>query len=126
MLDRERLYNAIATAISPYARESAPEDIEEDPIEDPFVIETATFLTQEIIDSRVEITEEQAELDDDDLENLPLSNVLSPHLIELLGIVDPIRIISNIIEIYYTPEPETEHHHLRNGPCEVLSLRLLS
>jgi len=122
MVDREKLYQAIVKAIVPCAKETAPENLdEEDPLQDPFVIETATFLTQEILDSNIDITEDQEELDDQELENLPISNILTPHLEELLGADDPIRIISNIIEIYYTPEPEPEYHHLRNGPCEVSS-----
>jgi len=122
VLDRNRLYNAITTAILPHA--TRHEDDEELESEDAFIRETATFLTQEIIDSNIEITEDQAELDDEQLENLPISN-LSPHLNQLLDITDPIRLISNIIQIYYTANSEEPHYHIRNGPCEVSLSSLL-
>ena len=111
---------AIEEAILPYAKETAPEDADGDPLNDPFVVETATFLTQEVIYSKIDITEEEADLDDEDIEDLPISHILTPHLIELLSPKDPISIISTIIQIYIAPEPAPEiHHHIRNGPCEV-------
>jgi hypothetical protein len=120
MLDRERLQAAIEEAILPYAKET--EDADGDPLNDPFVVETAAFLTQELIYSKADITEEQADLDDEDIENLPISNILTPHLLELLSPKDPISIISTIIQIYSAPEPDPEiHRHIRNGPCEVYS-----
>lgn len=120
MLDRERLQAAIEEAILPYAKET--EDADGYSLNDPFVVETAAFLTQELIYSKADITEEQADLDDEDIENLPISNILTPHLLELLSPKDPISIISTIIQIYSAPEPDPEiHRHIRNGPCEVYS-----
>ena len=120
MLDREKLQASIEEAIFPYAKETAPENQDGDPLNDPFVVETAIFLTQEVIYSKLDITEEQADLDDEDIENLPISHTLTPHLIELLSPKDSISIISTIIQIYTAPEPDPEiHRHIRNGPCEV-------
>jgi len=118
MLVREKLQSAIEQAITPYANETSEEvDVDQ---ADPFVVETATFLTQELIDSKVEITEDQAVLDDEDLEGLPISHILTPHLQELLSPKDPLAVVSNIIQIYTSPEPDPEtHKHLRNGPCKV-------
>ena len=121
MLDREKLQAAIEEAILPYAKET--EDADGDPLNDPFVVETAAFLTQELIYSKADITEEQADLDDEDIESLPISHILTPHLLELLSPKDPISIISTIIQIYSAPEPDPEiHRHIRNGPCEVFYL----
>ena len=50
-----------------------------------FVIKTTKFLAQELIDSKIEITDDQADLDDQDLENLPITQVLSSHIIERLS-----------------------------------------
>ena len=87
---------------------------------DSFVIETTKFLAQELIDSKIEITDDQADLDDEDLENLPITQVLSYHIIELLSPPEPLNIISTIIQLYTSPGPGPEtHYHLRNGPCEV-------
>jgi len=87
---------------------------------DSFVIETTKFLAQELIDSKIEITDDQADLDDEDLENLPITQVLTPHLIQLLSPPDPLNIISTILQLYIYPGPGPEtHHHVRNGPCEV-------
>jgi hypothetical protein len=123
MIDRERLQSAITDAISPYAKETVPEDEDdevEDPVNDPFVIETANYITQEIIDSGLNIEEEQADLDDEDLENLPLYHILSPLLAELLSTPSSLQIMSNIIQTYFTPEPDPHtYRHIRNGPCQV-------
>ena len=119
MLNREKLQRAIEEAILPFTKETAPDDAE-DYLIDSFVVETATFLTQEVIYSKIDITEEQADLDDEDIESLPITYTLSPHLHELLSPKDPISIISTIIQIYTAPEPDPEiHRHTRNGPCEV-------
>jgi hypothetical protein len=114
MVDRDKLYEAIRQTIWPYA----DTDNDDDATNDSFVTETATFLTQEIVDMNIEITEEQTELDDDELENLPISN-LSPHLTQILSVNDPIRLISSIIQLYCTPVQETQFHHYRIGQCEV-------
>jgi hypothetical protein len=125
MIDREKLHSAIIQAITPYAKETAPEHIDtedEDPSNDPFIIETASFLSQEIIDSGLDITDDQADLDDEDLENLPLFHILAPHIPELLSTTETSTIISNILQIYTSPDPESEtHSHTRYGPCEVSS-----
>jgi hypothetical protein len=119
MIDREKLQRAVTRGILPYALETAEEE-EEDAYHDPFVIETASFLSQEILESGIEITDEQAELDDEELENLPLTNLLFPHLQELLSVKDPINIISSILQIYTAPDPDPElHRHVRYGDCEV-------
>jgi hypothetical protein len=122
VVDREKLYTAIAGAILPYTEETAPEDADGDPLNDPFVIETATFLVEEIIYSGIDITDEQAELDGEELENLPITQILTPRLNELLSPKDPLQIISAIIQLYTSPDPSPERRqHLRNGPCEVSS-----
>jgi hypothetical protein len=121
MIDREKLQSAIVQAITPYAKETAPEDTEaEDPLNDPFVSETASFLFQEILDSGLDITDSQADLDDEDLENLPLYQILSPPIHQLLATTETLPIISNILQIYTSPDPDPEsHQHARYGPCEV-------
>ena len=119
MIEREKLQTAIEQAILPFASEASQEQ-NGDPTDDSFVIETTTFLAQELIDSKIEITEDQADLDDEDLENLPITQVLAPHLIELLSPPEPLNKISTILQVYTSPDPGPEtHHHLRNGPCEV-------
>jgi len=118
MIEREKLQTAIVQAISPFANEEIQEEGGED--DDPFIHETATFLAQELIDSKIEITDDQADLHDEDLENLPITQILSPHIIQLLAPSDPLNIISTIIQIYTAPDPDPETHpRLRNGPCEV-------
>ena len=120
MFDREKLQNAIAQAILPYTQEIIAEDIrEEDPLMDPFVIETAAFLTQELIDSKIDISDDQADLDDEDLENLLIAQILTPHLRELLSAKDPMARISSILQIYTAPEPVEVHRHVQYGECEV-------
>lgn len=120
MLDREKLQSAIEQAIFPYSKDSAEEASEGEEGFDPFVLETSSFLTQELIDCEIEIIDEQAEMDDEDLESLPITHILTPHLQQLLSLKDPLAIISNIIQIYTSPPPEPEtHEHQRNGPCEV-------
>jgi hypothetical protein len=119
MIEREKLQTAIEEAILPFANETSQEQ-NGDVTDDSFVIETTKFLAQELIDSKIEITDDQADLDDEDLENLPITQVLSPHIIELLSPPEPLSIISTIIQIYTSPGPDPEtHYHLRNGPCEV-------
>ena len=121
MIDRGKLQSAIIQAITPYAKETAPEDTDGDPLNDTFVIETASFLLQEILDSGLDITDDQADLDDDDLENLPLYQILSPPIHQLLATTETLPIISNILQIYTSPDPHPEsHEHTRYGPCEVL------
>ena len=101
MLNGEKLQSAIEQAITPYANESS-EQVDVD-LADPFVVETATFLTQELIDSKVEITEDQGALDDEDLESLPITHILTPHLQELLSPKDPLcNCIKHYPDIYFT------------------------
>jgi hypothetical protein len=121
MIDREKLHSAIVQAITPYAKETASEDIDgEDLLNDPFVIETASFLFQETLDSGLDITEDQADLDDEELENLPLYHILVPPIHQLLSTTETLPIISNILQIYTSPDPDPEtHQHTRYGPCEV-------
>lgn len=123
VVDREKLYTAIAKSILPCIDEATQEDADDDPLNDPFITETATFLVEEIIYSGIDITDEQAELDNEDLENLenlPITHILAPRLNELLSPKDPLPIISAIIQLYTSPDPGPEkHQHLRNGPCEV-------
>ena len=122
MVERQKLQSAIAQAILPYARESKFEDYtdENDPFKDPFIVETAAFLTQEVVDSGLDIKDNFVELDDEDLENLPLTHVLLPPLQDLIPTKDPIAIVSNIIQNYTLAEPDLEaHHHVRLGECEV-------
>jgi hypothetical protein len=127
MIDREKLQLAFAYAILPYAQETALEDSVDDPLNDPFVIETAAFLTQEVIDSNLNITDELADLDDDELEDQPITQLVAPHLQELLSSDDPLAIISTTIQLYTAPPPGPEtHQHLRNGPCEVLLMTILT
>jgi hypothetical protein len=116
MLYREKLQSAIQQAILPYATETSEEDVDNS-----FVTETAIFLAQEIIHSEIDITETQAELDDDDLENLPITQILTPHFQQLLSVQDTLSLTSTIIQIYTLPEPDPEtHRHIRTGQCEVL------
>src|SRR5579859_3411483 len=126
MIDREKLQSAIAQAILPYTKEPTPQDSneesadEEDYLNDPFVIGTSSYIAQEVLESGIEIEEDQADLDDENLENLPLFNILSSLLTELLSISSPLPVISNIIQTYFTPEADSRtHYHIRNGPCEV-------
>jgi hypothetical protein len=125
MVERLKLQLAIAHAILPFALETASEynsTDSDDPLNDPFVTETATFLTQEIIDSGLDIADDDAELDDEEVENLPLAHVLTPLLQELFSPKDPTAIISTIIQIYTSPEPDPDvHHRIRYGSCEVFS-----
>ena len=127
MIDREKLQSAIAQAILPYTKETIAQDSneesadEDDDLNDPFVVETSNYIAQEVIESGIEIEEDQADLDDENLENLPLFTILSSLLRELLSISSPMSIISNIIQTYFTPEADSRTHcHIRNGPCEVL------
>lgn len=124
MVDRDKLKNAIARAILPYAQETPPPEESDDDFQvDQFVIETATFFSQEVIDAKIEISDDQAELDDEDLESLPITQILTPHLLDLLGPKNSVSIISNIIQIYTAPEPAPENHqHIRYGSCEVQPL----
>ena len=73
MLAREKLKGAIEQAIVPFATETSGDD---DTTNDSFVVETAEFLTQQLIDNGIEIIDEQAELDDEDLENLKICQLL--------------------------------------------------
>jgi hypothetical protein len=129
MIDREKLQSAIVHAILPYTKETALQKSneesteEEDYSDDPFVVEMANYIAQEVIESGINIEADQADLDDEDLENLPLYNIVSSLLRELLSIPSPLPILSNIIQTYITPEPDPQiHNHIRNGPCEVLLL----
>ena len=123
MVDRDKLLNAIAHAILPYAQETSTEENDDDCQIDQFVIETATFLSQEVIDGKIEISDDQAELDDEDLESLPITQILTPHLLDLLATKNPVSIISNVLQIYTAPEPAPEiQQHIQYGSCEVQPL----
>jgi hypothetical protein len=121
MLDQGRLQLSIEQAIRPYTKEtdllSEEEVLKED---DPFVIEVASFLTRELVDSDVTITEDQALLDDEELENLPVAQVLLPHIEQLISPTEPLSTVASIIQIYTAPDPDPETQpHTRFGPCEV-------
>ena len=116
MIDQEKLQRAVVQAILPYV--GVPEN-DEDPENDPFAVEAAKFLTQELIHSKVDISEDQAELDYEGLENLPITQILTPYLNDLLSPQDPVSIISSIIQIYMTSEPKEKHPRVQYGPCEV-------
>jgi hypothetical protein len=130
MLDQGKLQSSIAQAIFPYSRDSVSESTDTysagddiDNLNDLFVTETAIFLTQEVVHSGLDIGQDLVELEDDDLENLPLVQVLVPRLEELIAPKDPIAIVSTVIQIYTSPEPVEAHYHVRFGDCEVHILR---
>lgn len=121
MLDQGKLQLSIEKAIRPYTSENGP--FSEDGLtntEDPFAVETAAFLTRELVDANVSITEEQAELDDEELESLPVAQVLVPYIEQLISPKDPLSLVASIVQIYTVPDPEPETHaHIRYGSCEV-------
>jgi hypothetical protein len=118
-MDRETLERAIAKAIVPYAVDGGDMQVLEDPLEDEYVLDTAGFLATELIDNGFKFTEEDAELDDEDLENLPVSSILLPLIQQLLDPADPVRLLSNVIQSYLTPPTSLPTKHQPFGPCEV-------
>jgi hypothetical protein len=119
LMDREKLHSAFAHTILPYAQETASDKSDEGGLlNDSFVIKTAAFLTQEVVDSGLDITDDQANLDDEELENLPIAQLLVPHLQELLFVQDPIVIVSETLRIYTSEASEADHQRLSYGPCE--------
>jgi hypothetical protein len=121
MLDQGRLQLSIEQAIRPYTEETDPlcerEVLEE---EDPFIIEVASFLTRELVDSDVKIIEDQATFDDEELENLPIAQILVPHIEQLISSTRPLSTVASIIQIYTAPDPNPETQpHTRFGPCQV-------
>lgn len=121
MLDQGRLQWSIEQAIRPHTNETDPLSEQELPKEeDPFVIEVASFLTRELVDLDVTITEDQALLDDEELQNLPVAQVLGPHIEQLISSPKPLSTVARIIQIYTAPDPDPEtQRHTRFGPCQV-------
>ena len=122
MLDQSRLRLSFEQAIRPYTKEHDPlSDEEVLKEEDPVVIEIASFLTRELVDSDVVITEEQATLDDEELETLLIAQVLVPHIEQLISPIRPLTTIASIIQIYTAPDPDPKTQpHTRFGPCQVV------
>jgi len=123
MCDKGNLQLAIERAIRPYTKEENDPFFEGELTNsgDHFVSELAAFLTRELVDSNVSIRDDQAELDDEELERLPITQILVPHIKQLISPDDPVSIVANIIRIYTAPAPDPETHlHVRYGSCEVL------
>jgi len=123
MCDKGNLQLAIEQAIRPYTKEENGTFSEEESTNsgDHLVSEIAAFLTRELVDSNVSIEDDQAELDDEELERLPVTQILVPHIEQLISPDDPLSIVANIIQIYTAPAPDPEtHFHVRYGSCEVL------
>jgi len=122
MFDKGKLQLSIEQAIRLYTKENERFSEKESTDSDAdFVSELAAFLARELVDSNVSITDDQAELDGEELESLPVAQILVPHIEQLISPDDPVSIVANIIQIYTAPAPDPETHvHVRYGACEVL------